>query len=311
MRFITASVVRGTTIRWLSAVATSFRTTSSATSVPTDRGWVVVPPTCCPAAHDYGDDGWSVSSVWCTCNSRHLAWRCWCGAVLYAPQPGQHCRLRDRGPVSIWEDEQWRTPIGIDPSSSEGRRLPFMKMIVVCAGSVLALTLAACGGGGGTTSAPSTVTKTVYGSSTTAQAIRQAATPSYKVVVKTTSQRFDHKPDYYVVIAPVDLGNDSFKQRVKLVVQAVAKTNGDPDFSANIYDDEAVANTAYALNTADPFHTATDQESQHLVAMHIGGLDDGRVSTADDAYQIYWYPAASTDTPDAAKYTHMELRWKP
>jgi ABC-type glycerol-3-phosphate transport system substrate-binding protein len=184
-----------------------------------------------------------------------------------------------------------------------------MKMIVVCAGSVLALMLAACGGG--TTSAPSTVTKTVYGSSTTAQPTPQAATPSYKVVVKTTNQRFDHKPAYYVVIDPVDLSNDSFKQRVKLIVQAVAKTNGDPDFSAYVYDDEAVANTAYALNTADPLHTATDQESQHIVALYIGGLDDGRVSTADDAYQIYWYPAASTDTPDAAKYTHMELRWKP
>jgi hypothetical protein len=25
--------------------------------VHTDRGWVVVPPTCCPAGHDYGDGG--------------------------------------------------------------------------------------------------------------------------------------------------------------------------------------------------------------------------------------------------------------
>jgi len=43
----------------------------------TDRGWVVVPPTCCPDGHDYGDGRWSVSSVWCTCNDRHMAWRCW------------------------------------------------------------------------------------------------------------------------------------------------------------------------------------------------------------------------------------------
>ena len=74
--------------------------------VPTQRGWVVVPPTCCPDGHDYSDGGWSVSSVWCTCNGRHMAWRCHCGATLYAPQPGPHCRIRDRGPVSIWEDEQ-------------------------------------------------------------------------------------------------------------------------------------------------------------------------------------------------------------
>jgi hypothetical protein len=78
--------------------------------VPTERGWVVVPPTCCPDGHEYSDGGWSVSSVWCTCNGRHMAWRCHCGASLYAPQPGPHCRIRDRGPVSMWEDEQERTP---------------------------------------------------------------------------------------------------------------------------------------------------------------------------------------------------------
>jgi len=41
--------------------------------VQTERGWTVVPPTCCPAGHDYGEGGWSVSSVWCTCNDRHLS----------------------------------------------------------------------------------------------------------------------------------------------------------------------------------------------------------------------------------------------
>jgi hypothetical protein len=50
----------------------------------------------------------SVSSVWCNCNDRHMAWRCWCGKSIYAPQPGLDCRIRDRGPVSMWEDEQRR-----------------------------------------------------------------------------------------------------------------------------------------------------------------------------------------------------------
>jgi hypothetical protein len=37
-----------------------------------------------PHGHSYGEGGWSVSSVWCTCNGRHMAWRCWCGKTLYA-----------------------------------------------------------------------------------------------------------------------------------------------------------------------------------------------------------------------------------
>jgi hypothetical protein len=31
--------------------------------VPTERGWVVVPPTCCPDGHAYSGAGWSVSLV--------------------------------------------------------------------------------------------------------------------------------------------------------------------------------------------------------------------------------------------------------
>ena len=74
--------------------------------VQTLAGWVVVPPTACPAGHDYDEPGWSVSSVWCTCNGRHMQWRCHCGQSIYAPQPGQDCRIRDRGPRSPYEDEQ-------------------------------------------------------------------------------------------------------------------------------------------------------------------------------------------------------------
>jgi hypothetical protein len=74
--------------------------------VHTERGRMVVSPTCCPAGHDYSNRGWSVSAVWCARNDRHMQWCCHCGATLYAPQPGPHCRLRDRGPVSIFEDEQ-------------------------------------------------------------------------------------------------------------------------------------------------------------------------------------------------------------
>lgn len=74
--------------------------------VQIEHGWVVVPPTACPDGHDYGEPGWSVSSVWCTCNGYHMQWRCHCGKSIYAPQPGAPCRIRDRGPVSPYEDQQ-------------------------------------------------------------------------------------------------------------------------------------------------------------------------------------------------------------
>ena len=37
-----------------------------------------------------------------------MAWRCWCGKSIFAPQPGVDCRIRDRGPVSMFEEDQRR-----------------------------------------------------------------------------------------------------------------------------------------------------------------------------------------------------------
>jgi hypothetical protein len=65
--------------------------------VPAERGWVVVPPTSCPDRHDYSDGGWSVSSVWCVCNGRHVR-----GAAI-AAQPFTH-RSRDLTAESAIED---------------------------------------------------------------------------------------------------------------------------------------------------------------------------------------------------------------
>lgn len=60
------------------------------------RGWVVVPPTCCPDGHDNGQPGWSVSSVWCTCNGPAY------GVATLVRQNAlrapARCRLPDPGP---------------------------------------------------------------------------------------------------------------------------------------------------------------------------------------------------------------------
>lgn len=81
--------------------------------VRTARGWVVVPPTACPQyGHPISDPGWSVSAPWCLAEHRHMAWRCWCGATVYAPRLGPRCQIRDIGPVSPYEEDQRRASRG-------------------------------------------------------------------------------------------------------------------------------------------------------------------------------------------------------
>jgi hypothetical protein len=79
----------------------------------------------------------------------------------------------------------------------------------------------------------------------------EALAPKCSVNGKST-KRFDGEPVYFVLIDPVDLSTDGFKQDVKLVLQAVAKTKGDPDFSARIFDDEAVARETFSHDTNPP-----------------------------------------------------------
>lgn len=199
------------------------------------------------------------------------------------------------------------------------------------AAAVLAATLAGCSGENSSESL--TTTETVLGDRTTSAATTtapsavpptatsQAPTPTYNVVGEVTKRR-DNVPTYYVVTDPVDLSSDAFKQDVQRVVQALAKTNGGPNFNAWVYDDEAVAATEfhYDTNPSDALQRSTDQmnadeaeEEQHLVAMYVGGWDQNtaKPSTATDAYNISWFPSASTDSPNVGQYVSWQEQWKP
>jgi len=146
---------------------------------------------------------------------------------------------------------------------------------------------------------------------------QEIPTPNYSVVSSTKDERFDKKNTYYVTIEAVDLANDNFKQSVKLVVKALAKQNGSTDFTANIYDDEATAKAGanyYSNPSTDQaeIKAKSDQRGQHLVASYSGGIDEitAKVSTADSAYVLNWYPGAFKDTPNVGKYVGNE-QFKP
>lgn len=127
-----------------------------------------------------------------------------------------------------------------------------------------------------------------------------------------------HKPTHErsrLVIDPVDLKNDGFKQSVKLVNQALAQKKGDGDFSAHIFDDEAVAREALAADPGGPGPTpdqsqgemkaALDRRGQHLVAIYSGGLQMSLFP-----YEIDWYPGAFTSTQNVGQFVGAE-EWKP
>jgi hypothetical protein len=137
-------------------------------------------------------------------------------------------------------------------------------------------------------------------------------TPKYSII-GTSGKRYDGEPIYFVLIDPVDLSNDAFKQDVKSVLQAVAHADGSPKFSAQIFDDEALAREAFSEETSPPSNqspevikAAQERRGQHLVAMYAGGLITG----LGYPYDISWYPAAFNYMPNVGRYVDSE-KWKP
>lgn len=134
-------------------------------------------------------------------------------------------------------------------------------------------------------------------------------TPKYSVVGQL-QWRSDGEPTYYVVIDPVDLSNDGFKQTVKLVTQALAQQNGGVDFSAKFYDDQSVAKEALASDPGSGNHTVPDKASLDFLGQHLVGIYSGGIEVNPSPYQLAWYPGAFTNTPNVGRWVGYE-DWKP
>ena len=93
-----------------------------------------------------------------------------------------------------------------------------MRRGAILAVVVLSVTVTACGHAPDT-AAPETTSVTAPVTTTTAP-----APPNYSIVGQAT--RDDGKPVYYVLIDPVNVGDDGFQRDVKRVLEALADQDG-------------------------------------------------------------------------------------
>jgi hypothetical protein len=184
----------------------------------------------------------------------------------------------------------------------------------------LALVIPSVAGCGGESKPSPSASLTPSTSIAVTHAAAPPATPKYKISWVTTRKNSDRE-HYYLVIDPVDLSNDGFKQNVKLILQDVAKTHGSPEFTADVYDDSAVADYDHRTDIDNPNavpdpDTSSDHvkataaaDAQHDVAQYDSGAS--AVSVTGFAYEITWYPSASGDSPNVGKYADGVEQWKP
>lgn len=164
---------------------------------------------------------------------------------------------------------------------------------IAAALGMLSWTLIACG----SPQEPTTTTKTFDGenSSAVAQA-NQPAMPSYTVLQDRPADGVDGSSSYYVVIDPIEPAG-GFKEPVKLILKALSKKVGGPNFSAFIWDNEAAAQMELKYKNNGSQKLGDDQvkariaaDEQHHIATYGRGLGG--------EYTIFWFPKAVSSPPN-------------
>lgn len=132
--------------------------------------------------------------------------------------------------------------------------------------------------------------------------------PKYEIAYQVEGKRYDGGINYYVLIDPVDLTNDSFKNDIKNITRQIVKDKGlkiSVDFvdNKNVLDLEYKSH--YGSNTLGRILTKAemDELGQHLVAVFSGELEIDEPKNS-----LLFFPSASRDTLRVGKYVdHMEF----
>lgn len=126
--------------------------------------------------------------------------------------------------------------------------------------------------------------------------------PKYEIVYELKGKRYDGGVNYYVLIDPVNLANDGFKNDVQAITKQIVKDKGSK-ISIDFLDDKSVLEleykSHYGANTLGRILTKPEMDKQglHLVATFSGEL-------AADIYpnSLAFFPSTFTDNPKVGKY---------
>lgn len=136
--------------------------------------------------------------------------------------------------------------------------------------------------------------------------------PDYNVVVVDQNQGPARLTSYWVVTDKVDFSTGAYRDRVKLLVADVARSEGAAEVMVQVVTDKEIAlaesPSTYQAFAADrgmdyAVNTIPQKEVAGWVASYTGGLDydTGKSSTSPDAYEVIWRPYAASEVEN----------WKP
>ncbi|NTW26867.1 MAG: hypothetical protein HGA36_00925 [Candidatus Moranbacteria bacterium] len=97
--------------------------------------------------------------------------------------------------------------------------------------------------------------------------------PKYEIVYEVSGKRYDGAKIYYVLIDPINLKDDSFKNDIKRIIKKIVEEKG-LKISIDIFDKKTVLEASYGEASAQKIPTPKErtEAETHYIAMFSGEL---------------------------------------
>lgn len=121
----------------------------------------------------------------------------------------------------------------------------------------------------------------------------------YEIVYTLSNIRYDNGVAYYILIDPIDLSNDNFKNQIKTLIKKIVSEKG-KKISIDICDNKEALEIDYQRYGT---MTLTPNQSQlDLLGVHLIATFSGELKTMTYLNTLDFFPAISKDNSIVGKY---------
>jgi len=126
----------------------------------------------------------------------------------------------------------------------------------------------------------------------------------YNIIYTVDNARFDGGTRYYLLINPIDLSNDNFKDGIKGIIRRFIKIHSNK-VSINIYDKLETLENDYKDTEKSNTAVSTDPEFLKDIELHLIAYYDGDLSAGLYLNTLQFFPAYYEDNPVIEKYLEI------
>mgnify|MGYP001591345051 FL=1 len=130
---------------------------------------------------------------------------------------------------------------------------------------------------------------------------QEVKTPKYQIVYELSNKRYDGGKNYYVLIDPVNLSSDSFKNDIKTIAKKIVTENGNK-ISIEIHDKKTTLDLSYKQYGNMSLGRVLNQSELDERAIHLIADFSGDLETNIYLNSLSFFPGAFENNTKVGKY---------